>query len=123
MMDDTAEFEAVVAALEATAEDRWIAVWEAAAKQHEEAGDAHEAVGDFAAARKLCLQAKTYYAIGRSHGEITPAEAGISEDRARAHRAAGRQLSGEGAGGCGNRRPSGHQVVQPLRRMKPGRIG
>ena len=88
MIDDLAELETVVGRLEATTEDKWIPVWSEAGRRHEAAGDAHEAAGETKAARKAYLQAKTYYAIGRFPGEITPAKAKISADCARAYRKA-----------------------------------
>jgi len=88
MIDDMDELESVVAQLEATTEDQWIPVWKAAGDKHEAAGDAHEAAGDFATARQAYMQAKTYFAIARFPGEITPNKAAVSADCARAYRKA-----------------------------------
>lgn len=88
MLDDLDELHALVASLEATTQDKWVPVWRAAGKRHEAAGDALEATGDFAGARKAHLVAKTYYAIARFPGEITPLKAEVSADCARAFRKA-----------------------------------
>ncbi len=88
MIDDIGELEAVVARLEATTEDKWVPVWRAAGQRHERAGDDLEAAGDLPGARRAYLQAKTYYAIGRFPGEITPLKADVSADCARAYRKA-----------------------------------
>ncbi|MGI1661525.1 alpha/beta hydrolase family protein [Palleronia sp. KMU-117] len=88
MIDDLEELERIVGGLEKTTEEHWVPVWRAAGKRHEDDGDRHEAAGDFAAARKAYLLAKTYYAIGRFPGEISPMKAGISADCARAYRKA-----------------------------------
>jgi len=88
MFDDLTELRAVVAGLSASTEDVWVPAWRAAGARHEAEGDRLDASGDVAAARKAHLLAKTYYAIGRFPGEITPAKAGISADCARAYRKA-----------------------------------
>ena len=88
MIDDLGELEAVVAQLDGTTEDRWVPVWRAAGQRHEQAGDELEAAGDVAGARRAYLQAKTFYAIGRFPGEITPLKADVSADCARAYRKA-----------------------------------
>lgn len=92
MIDDLDELKAVVAGLEATTQDKWVPAWRAAGAKHEEAGDAALARGDAEAARRAFLQAKTYYAIGRFPGEITPVKAEISADCARAYRKASELL-------------------------------
>jgi pimeloyl-ACP methyl ester carboxylesterase len=92
MLEDLDELRALVAKLEATTEDKWVPVWREAGRRHEEAGDRLEAAGDFAGARKEHLVAKTYYAIGRFPGEITPVKAEISADCARAYRKASAHL-------------------------------
>lgn len=86
MIGDLDELVAIVDSLEGTTEDKWVPVWRAAGRAHEDAGDRREAEGDYAAARKAHLLAKTYYAIGRFPGEITPLKAEISADCARAYR-------------------------------------
>ncbi len=88
MIDDLGELESVVAQLEGTTEDKWIPVWQAAGERHEAAGDRRDELGDHAGARQAYLQAKTYYAIARFPGEITPNKARVSADCARAYRKA-----------------------------------
>lgn len=88
MIDDIAELEAVVAQLDGTTQDKWVPVWSAVAQRHEAVGDELEAAGDFDGARRAYLQAKTYYAIGRFPGEITPLKAEVSANCARAYRKA-----------------------------------
>ena len=92
MIDDVEALKAIVSRLEATTEDKWVPVWREAGKQAEAEGDRLEAAGDFADARKAHLLAKTYYAIGRFPGEITPVKAEISADCARAYRKAAAHL-------------------------------
>jgi pimeloyl-ACP methyl ester carboxylesterase len=92
MIDDIGELESVVASLEGTTEDKWVPVWRAAARRHEEAGDELDAAGDHAGARREYLQAKTYFAIGRFPGEITPLKAEVSAECAEAYRKACRYL-------------------------------
>ncbi len=88
MIDDVDELEAVVAQLGGTTQDEWVPVWRAAGVGHEEKGDALSKAGDIEGARQAFLQAKTYYAIGRFPGEITPLKAEISAECARAYRKA-----------------------------------
>jgi dienelactone hydrolase len=88
MIDDLDELKATVGSLEATTEDKWVPVWREAGRRHEDEGDRLTAAGEHDAARKAFLQAKTYYAIGRFPGEITPVKADISADCARAYRKA-----------------------------------
>ena len=83
MIDDLDELRAIVAGLEGTTHDVWVPRWREAGQRHEAEGDRLEAAGDHAGARKAYLQAKTYYAIGRFPGEITPVKAEISADCAR----------------------------------------
>jgi esterase/lipase len=92
MIADLAELEAVVTGLEGTTQDKWVPAWRAAGLRHEDDGDRLEAAGESAAARLAFLQAKTYYAIGRFPGEITPLKAAVSADCARAYRKACRHL-------------------------------
>jgi len=92
MFEDLGELRSLVAELEATTEDKWVPVWRAAGRRHEEAGDRLEAGRDFESARKEFLLAKTYYAIGRFPGEITPLKAEVSADCARAYRKAAAHL-------------------------------
>ncbi len=92
MIDDISELEATVAKLEGTTEDLWVPVWQEAGRKHEDEGDRREASGDQAGARQSYLQAKTYYAIGRFPGEITPVKRAISDDCARAYRKASAHL-------------------------------
>lgn len=88
MLDDLDELIGIVGTLDSTTEDRWVPVWGAAGKSHEDEGDRLTAAGDHAAARREYLIAKTYYAIGRFPGEISPVKAEISADCARAYRKA-----------------------------------
>jgi len=88
MIDDVDELRDVVEGLEATTEDVWVPKWREAGIRHEDAGDRLEASGDHDGARKEYLLAKTFYAIGRFPGEITPVKAEISADCARAYRKA-----------------------------------
>ena len=88
MIDDVDELRATVARLPGTTQDVWVPVWEEAGRRHETIGDERERAGDHVAARRAYLQAKTYYAIGRYPGEITPVKRAISEDCARAYRKA-----------------------------------
>ncbi|MGH6922996.1 MAG: alpha/beta hydrolase family protein [Propylenella sp.] len=92
MLDDLDELRALVAKLEATTEDKWVPLWRGVGKRHEDSGDRHEGAGDFAGARKAYLLAKTYYAIARFPGEITPLKAEVSADCARAYRKASAHL-------------------------------
>jgi dienelactone hydrolase len=88
MIDDISELEATVSKLEGTTEDLWVPVWREVGARHEAEGDRLEADGNFEAARHEFLQAKSYYAIGRFPGEITPVKRSISDDCARAYRKA-----------------------------------
>ncbi len=88
MIDDLAELEATVARLDGTTQDRWVPVWREAGRRHEDEGDRLDAAGDHDGARRAYLQAKTYSAIGRFPGEITPLKAEVSADCARAYRKA-----------------------------------
>jgi esterase FrsA len=88
MIDDLGELKSLVAELQATTEDKWVPVWRKAGKRHEDEGDRLAAAGDGERARKEYLLAKTYYAIGRFPGEITPLKADVSADCARAYRKA-----------------------------------
>jgi dienelactone hydrolase len=88
MIDDVDELRAAVVRLRGTTEDLWVPVWQELGRRHEAGGDEHERAGDHRAARRAYLQAKTYYAIGRFPGEITPVKRAISQDCARAYRKA-----------------------------------
>ena len=88
MIDDIGELETTVARLEGTTQDKWVPVWHGVGRRHEDEGDRLEAAGDFEAARRAYLQAKTYYAIGRFPGEVSDVKRQISEDCARAYRKA-----------------------------------
>ena len=88
MIDDLEELNDLVSKLEATTEDKWIPHWKSAGARHEETGDALAAKGRISDARSSHLLAKTYYAIGRFPGEISPAKAEVSADCARAYRKA-----------------------------------
>lgn len=88
MIDDLGELQEIVERLTGTTEDAWVPVWVEAGRRHEERGDRLAARGDTADARRAYLQAKTYYAIGRFPGEISPVKRSVSEDCARAYRKA-----------------------------------
>lgn len=92
MIDDLDELKALVGAVEATTEDKWVPVWRDAGKRHENEGDRLDAAGDKEGARREYLLAKTYYAIGRFPGELTPLKAEVSADCARAYLKASRHL-------------------------------
>jgi len=92
MIADLDELHAIVAQIKATTEDKWVPVWKAAGQRHEERGDTCEAKGDYEKAREEYLLAKTFYAIGRFPGEISPVKAEISADCARAYRKASAHL-------------------------------
>lgn len=92
MIDDVRALERIVAQLEGTTEDKWVPVWREAGAAAEAEGDGLERNGDHSAARKAFLLAKTYYAIGRFPGEITPLKAEVSADCARAYRKAAAHL-------------------------------
>lgn len=92
MLDDLDELRSLVGRLESTTQDKWVPLWREAGRRHEDEGDRLEAAGDFARARKEYLVAKTYYAIGRFPGEITPLKAEISAECARAYRKASAHL-------------------------------
>jgi len=88
MVDDLAELQATVDRLDGTTQDRWVPVWREVGRRHEEAGDRLADEGRVDEARLAYLQAKTYYAIGRFPGEITPVKREISDDCDRAYRKA-----------------------------------
>jgi pimeloyl-ACP methyl ester carboxylesterase len=88
MITDVDELKSIVATLDATTEDRWVPAWRAAGRRHEDEGDRLDAAGDVGGARREHLLAKTFYAIARFPGEITPVKAEASADCARAYRKA-----------------------------------
>ena len=92
MIDDVDELQETVSKLTATTQESWIPVWDEVGARHEAIGDEKEEEGDYAGARRAYLQAKTYYAIGRFPGEITPEKRSISESCARAYRKASLHL-------------------------------
>ncbi|HSJ43986.1 MAG TPA: alpha/beta fold hydrolase [Euzebyales bacterium] len=85
MIDDLDELQATVARLDGTTEDRWVPVWREVGQRHEAEGDRLTDEGRSDDARRAYLQAKTYYAIGRFPGEITPVKRAVSDDCARAY--------------------------------------
>lgn len=85
MIDDLEELREAVARLTGTTEDVWVPLWREYGRRHEELGDELRAVGNMEGARREYLQAKTYYAIGRFPGEITPTKQEISRDCRRAY--------------------------------------
>ena len=92
MLEDLEELQSVVRRLEHTFDIHWVPIWREAGRLHEEKGDFLAERGDIAGARKEHLLAKTYYAIGRFPGEVSPLKADISADCARAYRKACAQL-------------------------------
>jgi len=92
MIDDLDELQATVARVEGTTDDRWVPVWRERGRAHEDEGDRLHEAGDAEGARRAYLQAKTYYAIGRFPGEITPLKRSVSDDCARAYRKASQYL-------------------------------
>jgi esterase FrsA len=88
MIDDVDELKATVTRLRGTTQDLWVPVWEEVGRRHEEVGDERGRAGEHPAARRAYLQAKTYYAIGRFPGEISPIKRAISDACARAYRKA-----------------------------------
>lgn len=88
MIDDVDELRETVARLQGTTQDHWVPVWRSMGELYEGRGDDLEAAGDHDGARGAYLQAKTYYAIGRFPGEVTPVKAEISAACARAYRKA-----------------------------------
>ncbi|MFB0994129.1 MAG: alpha/beta fold hydrolase [Paracoccaceae bacterium] len=88
MIDDLDELKSIVAGLEGSTEDKWVPVWRNAGKKHEINGDRLEAAGDIDGARAAYLSAKTYFAIGRFPGELSPVSAELSADCARVYRKA-----------------------------------
>ncbi len=79
------ELEATVASLTATTQDQWIPAWKSLGDRHEAEGEKREVHGDRAGARREFLLAKSYFAIARFPGEITPEKAAVSADCARAY--------------------------------------
>jgi esterase/lipase len=92
MIEDIEGLRATVSSLQGTTEDLWVPVWRARGREFEDEGDRLDAAGDHEGARRSFLQAKTYYAIGRFPGEITPLKAEVSADCARAYTKASRYL-------------------------------
>jgi acetyl esterase/lipase len=92
MLDDHAELQGHVDSLEASTEDKWVPVWRAAGRTHEDLGDALEAQKDYEGARREHLIAKTYYAIARFPWELSPLKRDASADCARAFRKANAHL-------------------------------
>jgi len=88
MFDDLDELRTIVASLETTTEDKWVPVWRAAGRRHEDEGDRLAGRNDIAGARREYMLAKTFYSIARFPGEITPLKAEVSADCARAYRKA-----------------------------------
>ncbi|MBL7501996.1 alpha/beta hydrolase [Frankia sp. CNm7] len=84
-IEDRAELVEAVNRLTGTTQDKWIPVWKELGEVHEAAGERLEADGDFGRARREFLLAKTYYAIARFPGEITPEKATVSKDCVRAY--------------------------------------
>ena len=88
MLGDLEELILIVNQLEGTTEDKWVPVWREAGQMHEAEGDRLDKASDVNAAKAEYLLAKTYFAIGRFPGEISPIKAEISKDCARVYRKA-----------------------------------
>lgn len=88
MVDDVDELRSAIGRLDGTTEDRWVPIWRDVGARYEAEGDRLDDAADYDAARRAYLQAKTYYAIARFPGAITPVKAAVSEDCARAYRKA-----------------------------------
>ena len=88
MISDLDELREIVSSLTATTEEHWVPIWREAGQKHESKGDSLAGKGDTDTAREAYLLAKTFYAIGRFPGEVSPVKAGISADCARAYRKA-----------------------------------
>ena len=65
LIDDIGLLEATVAELTDTVDEAWVPVWSEVARQHVEQAEEALSAGDRERARRLFLQAKTYYSIGR----------------------------------------------------------
>jgi len=92
MISDLDELREIVSRLTATTEEHWVPIWREAGQKHESKGDSLTENGDTDNAREAYLLAKTFYAIGRFPGEVSPVKAGISADCARAYRKASAHL-------------------------------
>jgi len=92
MIDDLDELKQIVAGLEGTTQDLRVPSWREAGRRHESEDDRLSAAGDHGGARQAYLLAKTYFAIARFPGEITPLKAEVSADCARAYRKASDHL-------------------------------
>jgi pimeloyl-ACP methyl ester carboxylesterase len=82
LVDDIDLLTDTVARVTDTADEAWVPVWSDVARRHVEEAEAALVAGDREAARRLFLQAKTYYSIGRfpspyhSGAPFTPATMG-----------------------------------------------
>jgi pimeloyl-ACP methyl ester carboxylesterase len=92
MISDLHELKKIVSKLTSTTEEHWVPIWREAGLKHEQRGDSLAKTGEHAAAREAHLLAKTFYAIGRFPGEVSPVKAEISADCARAYRKASAHL-------------------------------
>lgn len=85
VVEDLRVLEDTVASLRGTTDDVWVPVWSEVGRRYEDEGDRLDAAGDHEHARRAHLQAKTFYAIGRFPGAITPLKAEIDRACARAY--------------------------------------
>jgi len=88
MIDDLEVLKTTVASLTSTTEEAWVPTWRGVGEQYEQEGERLDQSGDFEAARRAYLQAKTYYAIGRFPRELSPTKREASDACARAYRKA-----------------------------------
>lgn len=85
MIDDLQVLQETVGTLDGTTDDVWVPTWRAVGLRYEEEGDRLAGAGEVEPARRAHLQAKTYYAIARFPGALTPLKAEVDRDCARAY--------------------------------------
>ena len=88
MIEDLEYFEKLVKSLTDTVDKNWVPLWKEAGKKYEDLGDSAEKGGRLEEAKKMFLQAKTYYSIGRFPSEVSVLKAKVGEDCTRAYRKA-----------------------------------
>lgn len=85
MIEDLQVLQDTVGALKGTTDDVWVPTWRAVGERYEKEGDRLAEAGEVQSARGAHLQAKTYYAIARFPGALTPLKADVDHDCARAY--------------------------------------
>ena len=65
LIEDIPTLEETVSKLTDTVDEEWVPVWSEVAKRHADQAEEALAAGDKPTARRMFLQAKTYYSIGR----------------------------------------------------------